>query len=181
MTERQKDMEVTIGLSDLSDTERLARHLAQALDPGDIILLSGNLGTGKTAFTKALAQALGVPARRITSPSFGLLHHYPEAEIPLVHVDLYRMGHDADPGAIGLDEYLDNLHIVVIEWANYLMSGLKWTKQALTLHLDWIDQDRRQATLRTQEENWMQRIKGLMPVIHKNLTGNRKHDKRSGP
>ncbi len=161
-------MELVLELSNLSDTQTLAKHLSRVLEPGDIILLSGNLGTGKTAFTKALGQALGIPADKITSPSFALLHSYPDTKMPMIHVDLYRMGPDADPGAIGLDEYLDNRHLVIIEWSDYLMPGLRWTDNALRLHLDWLDQHKRRATLKAKSRNWTQRIDMIKKYMQQN-------------
>src|SRR6478609_8178670 len=69
-----------------------ASWLASQLQAGDLITLDGPLGAGKTALSKNLAQALGIPKEQITSPTFTLVNEYPEARIPLLHSDLYRMG-----------------------------------------------------------------------------------------
>ncbi len=155
-------MEIGLELKNLEATRTLARQLAQVTKPGDIILLSGDLGAGKTTFAKALAKGLGVPEEQVTSPSFALLHTYPKARISIVHVDLYRLGEEADPGEIGLDEYLDGTHLVIIEWADYLMPGLSWTDEALRIRLQWVDENRRRVFLRAKDEtSWSKRLRAL--------------------
>jgi tRNA threonylcarbamoyladenosine biosynthesis protein TsaE len=96
-------------------TIRLARRLAPHLGVGDLLLLAGELGTGKTFFVRALARALGVPSNvRVTSPSFALVHEY-DARVPLVHADLYRLGSTEEVLALGLRELRDRA-LVVVEW-----------------------------------------------------------------
>jgi tRNA threonylcarbamoyladenosine biosynthesis protein TsaE len=89
------------------------------LQGGEVILLDGPLGAGKTVFTKGLAFALGLDADEVTSPSFTLVNHHGEGRLPLYHLDLYRLSEGAAAAhAVDLDELLtDDDAIVVIEWA----------------------------------------------------------------
>ena len=97
-------------------TIRLAEVLAGALRPGDLIILSGELGAGKTFFARAAARALGVPSDvRITSPTFTLVHQY-EARLPLVHADLYRLGETSSVEELGLRELRADGAVLMVEW-----------------------------------------------------------------
>ena len=100
-----------------AETERLAARLAEALEPGMVVALVGNLGAGKTRFVRALVEALGVDARAIASPTFVLVHEY-EGRFPIYHFDAYRLEGAADLAAIGGDEYLSSQGISLIEWAD---------------------------------------------------------------
>ncbi len=152
-------MEIRLVLKDIEATRELAGKIAGLSGPGDVILLFGDLGTGKTAFVKAFCRELGVPQERVTSPSFSLLHVYDQARVPVVHVDLYRLGRGSDPGRIGLDEYLDGLHIVLVEWADYLVPGSPWVDDALSVHLEWLGETARKVRLVAGESGgWAARI-----------------------
>ena len=105
-----------------SETRGVAEQLASKLVAGDIVLLHGDLGTGKTAFVRGLASGLGVDPDEVTSPTFTLVHEYRGGRLPIVHVDLYRLtGIDLDE--IGLDETLAGRGVVAIEWAERLTRG----------------------------------------------------------
>jgi tRNA threonylcarbamoyl adenosine modification protein YjeE len=104
-------------------TIRLARQLGAHVRPGDLLLLAGELGTGKTFFVRALARSLGVPhGVRITSPSFALVHEY-QARIPLVHADLYRLGSSEEVRGLGLRELRERA-LVVVEWGEPYAAAL---------------------------------------------------------
>src|SRR5262245_6629566 len=97
-------------------TVRLARRIAPALEAGDLLILKGDLGAGKTFFTRALCRALGVPAStRITSPTFTLVHEY-EARLPIHHADAYRLADATDLAALGLREARAGGALVIVEW-----------------------------------------------------------------
>lgn len=98
------------------ETEALARLLARHLAPGDLLILTGPLGAGKTFFTRALAGALGLPEDEpVTSPTFTLVHEY-ETSPPLCHADLYRLGDEDEVYELGLDARREEGWLVVVEW-----------------------------------------------------------------
>lgn len=97
-------------------TREIAATFAATLQPGAVLLLSGDLGAGKTAFVKGLAEGLGVSADEVTSPTFTLVHEYRGGRLPLIHVDLYRLDR-ADLDEIGLDQDLADRGVIAVEWA----------------------------------------------------------------
>jgi len=107
--------------SNRDETFDLGKQFGEQLAGGEIILLSGPLGAGKTVFVKGLASALGIDPEEVTSPSFTLVNPY-EARLPLFHLDLYRLDEGAAAAhAVDLDELLnDERAVVVIEWAERL-------------------------------------------------------------
>jgi len=102
-----------------TDTRAVAATLAGTLTAGSVLLLSGDLGAGKTAFVRGLAEGLGLDPDDVTSPTFTLVHEYRGGRLPLIHVDLYRLDR-ADIDEIGLDEDLAAKGVVAIEWAERL-------------------------------------------------------------
>jgi len=109
------------------ETLELGRRLAAELRKGDILALAGELGAGKTQFVKGLAAGLGVE-EDITSPTFTLVHEHPG----LTHLDLYRLERPEEVLAIGLDDYLENGGVTVIEWADkfeaLIPPGARWIR-----------------------------------------------------
>lgn len=105
------------------DTRRIAAALAPSLHPGAVLLLSGDLGAGKTAFVRGLAEGLGIDPAEVTSPTFTLVHEYRGGRLPLIHVDLYRLDR-ADLDDIGLDQDLAARGVTAVEWAERLSRHL---------------------------------------------------------
>jgi len=105
-----------------TDTKSLAAAVAELVRPGDVILLAGELGAGKTAFTQGLGLALGV-TDPITSPTFTLASHY-EGRLELNHLDVYRLEQLAEVLDVGLPEMLDEGGVTVIEWGDAIVSAL---------------------------------------------------------
>jgi tRNA threonylcarbamoyladenosine biosynthesis protein TsaE len=101
------------------ETRTIAAQLASTLAPGAMLLLSGDLGAGKTAFVRGLAEGLGIDAGEVTSPTFTLVHEYRGGRLPLIHVDLYRLD-AADLDEIGLDSDLAVQGVVAVEWSERL-------------------------------------------------------------
>jgi len=101
------------------DTERLAATLAATLRGGDVVLLSGPLGAGKTAFVRGLARGLGVDPGEVSSPTFTLVHEYRGGRLRLFHADLYRLG-TAAAEDLGLDELGVRTGVLAIEWPDRL-------------------------------------------------------------
>jgi len=100
------------------ETAELGRKLGGILKPGDIVCLNGDLGAGKTAFTKGIAEALGVEGY-ITSPTFTIVNEYHGFK-PLYHFDVYRIADPEEMYEIGFEEYLNGDGIVVIEWSDLI-------------------------------------------------------------
>lgn len=96
------------------ETAALAAQVAAALAPGDVVLLSGELGAGKTTFVRAAARALGVEGN-VTSPTFTIGRRY-EGRVPISHLDLYRLGDLADEDPALLSDYLGPERIAFVEW-----------------------------------------------------------------
>jgi tRNA threonylcarbamoyladenosine biosynthesis protein TsaE len=101
------------------DTRAVAAALAPTLAPGSVLLLSGDLGAGKTAFVRGLAEGLGLEPEDVTSPTFTLVHEYRGGRLPLIHVDLYRLER-ADLDEIGLDQDLAARGVMAVEWPERL-------------------------------------------------------------
>ncbi len=102
-------------------TIRLARALAPCLAPGDLVVLEGELGAGKTFFARALARALGVPREeRITSPTFALVHELEGARLRIAHADLYRLGETSEIDPLGLRDARGEGALLLVEW------GVRW-------------------------------------------------------
>lgn len=105
------------------ETRRIAAALAPSLAPGSVVLLAGDLGAGKTAFVRGLAEGLGLNPDEVTSPTFTLVHEYRGGRLPLIHVDLYRLDR-ADLDEIGLDQDLAAEGVTAVEWSERLSRPL---------------------------------------------------------
>ena len=101
------------------ETERFGRALADQLMPGDIVCLVGDLGTGKTALTKAVAAGLGIE-EHIVSPTFNIVKDYRSGRLPLYHFDVYRLGSSEELFEIGARDYFYGQGVCVIEWADLI-------------------------------------------------------------
>jgi tRNA threonylcarbamoyladenosine biosynthesis protein TsaE len=100
----------------VDQTRRLGAHLGRLLAPGDVILLDGEFGSGKTTFTQGIAKGLGLDSHYVNSPTFTLINEYKGGRVHLAHVDLYRLQGAADISTLGLDDYLEGRGATVIEW-----------------------------------------------------------------
>ncbi len=107
--------------------------MAHSLQGGDVLALTGNLGSGKTLLTRGMALGLGISAEQVTSPTFTLIQAY-EGSIPVIHVDLYRLDSSSDIWLIGLEDYFTLQNIVIIEWADRFLEILP--PDYLALHLE---------------------------------------------
>jgi tRNA threonylcarbamoyladenosine biosynthesis protein TsaE len=122
------------------ETLAVARQLATSLSAGDVLLLSGNLGAGKTAFVRGLAQGLGIDEDEVSSPTFTLVHEYRGGRLTLYHVDLYRLDRAATDD-LGLDELGVVDGVLAIEWPDRLSHSLPGAR---TIAIDIVDETTRQ-------------------------------------
>jgi tRNA threonylcarbamoyladenosine biosynthesis protein TsaE len=99
-----------------TETSAVGRELGTTLVAGDVVLLHGDLGAGKTAFVRGLAEGLGVRADDVSSPTFTLVQEYRGGRLPLFHVDLYRLNDPREIDDLGLDEIAED-GVLAIEWA----------------------------------------------------------------
>ena len=120
-----------------ADTAAVAREVAGGLEPGDVLLLSGNLGAGKTAFVRGLAEGLGIDPADVSSPTFTLVHEYRGGRLPLYHADLYRLERAAT-GELGLEELHNG--VLAIEWPDRLTHPLP---NARHISIEILDNDDR--------------------------------------
>ncbi len=117
------------------ETMDLGRGLGRALKGGEIILLQGDLGYGKTVFTRGVAAALGVPPEEVSSPSFTLVHEYRGGRVPVFHVDLYRLDTPEDEvGVLGIEEILAAGGVVLVEWGERLPPFLRRGATTIRFH-----------------------------------------------
>lgn len=113
----------TVKLNSEADTRSLGLEIADALEPGDVVALTGDLGTGKTALTKYIAEGLGVK-EEISSPTFTIIKEYKSGRLPLYHFDVYRLGSGDELLDTGAEELLDGDGACVIEWADIVADVL---------------------------------------------------------
>jgi len=125
------------------ETAAVAQHLAASLQPGDVLLLSGNLGAGKTAFVRGLAEGLGIDPAEVSSPTFTLVHEYRGGRLTLYHVDLYRLERAATED-LGLEELGARDGVLAIEWPDRLTHDLP---HARTVTIGIVDENTRRIEL----------------------------------
>lgn len=111
---------ITLTANSVADTRHVGRRLASLANPGDVVLLAGSLGAGKTAFVSGLAEGLGV-TDPVTSPSFVIVKRYDDGFMPLHHVDVYRLGSSAEFEDLGVVEAAAD-GVLVIEWGDAVAS-----------------------------------------------------------
>lgn len=146
----------------VDDTRALAAELASLARPGDLILLSGGLGAGKTAFAQGFARGLGV-AEQVTSPAFVLVRSY-EGRIPMVHLDVYRLDHLQELVDLGIPEMLDEDGVTLIEWGDVVTPALP--ADFLEIRLDPGDsEDERVVNLRSLGPTWSTRVGAIRGAV----------------
>ncbi len=117
------------------ETLDLGRGLGRVLKGGELLLLEGDLGYGKTVFARGIALALGIAPEEVSSPSFTLVHEYTGGRVPLFHIDLYRLeSPDEEAGALGIEEILAVGGVVLVEWGERLPPFLKRGATTIRFH-----------------------------------------------
>jgi tRNA threonylcarbamoyladenosine biosynthesis protein TsaE len=138
----------------VEDTRALGRELAGLLRPGDLVVLVGPLGAGKTALTQGVGDGLGV-REPVTSPTFVIARVHTGGRVPLVHVDAYRLGSVADVDDLDLDASAEE-SVTVVEWGEGLVEQL--ADEHLVVRLDRRDDDVRTAVLEPHGPSWELRL-----------------------
>jgi tRNA threonylcarbamoyladenosine biosynthesis protein TsaE len=134
---------VTITTYSETETSDVGRKLASTLEPGAVVLLVGDLGAGKTALVRGLAEGLGVAPEDVSSPTFTLMQEYRGGRVPLIHVDLYRLNDPREIDDLGLEELgLDS--VLAIEWAEKLPRPVMG---AIDVRIEHAGDNERQVTI----------------------------------
>jgi tRNA threonylcarbamoyladenosine biosynthesis protein TsaE len=145
---------VKLHTTSAEQTRAFAAALATLLEPGDVVVLAGDLGAGKTTFTQGVARGLGVD-RPVTSPTFTLVQEY-EGRLPLTHVDVYRLDRIQELHDLGFDELVDGPGVTVIEWGDAVQQVLPVDRLIVRLEHIGTD-DERVLTLETDGARWRRR------------------------
>jgi tRNA threonylcarbamoyladenosine biosynthesis protein TsaE len=146
----------------VEDTRALAAAVSSLLRPGDLVLLSGDLGTGKTAFAQGLATGLGI-SERVTSPAFVLARTY-TGRLPLVHIDVYRLDHVQELIDMGIAEIVDSGGVTLIEWGEVVRPVVPPDLLEVWLE-EGVSDDERSITLTPVGSSWLARAKALQHAV----------------
>lgn len=145
-------------MNSVEDTAALAAEFAEILEKGDILLFTGEIGTGKTTFIQALAKNLGIK-ELVTSPTFVIHMLRDSGRIPLSHVDLYRLNNDDEVESIGFEEYYDTA-ITVVEWADRY-SGFE--PPFIELHFEYgLHENERIVSILPKGGDWKERLEHIL-------------------
>ena len=130
------------------ETEALGQALSRLLVAGDIIAYRGDLGAGKTAFTRGLARGLGC-REAVTSPTYTIVNEYTSGRLPLFHFDMYRLSSSEDLWSIGWEDYLDRGGVCAVEWSENVEDALEG---AVWITVEALGGDRRRITLEGEKD-----------------------------
>ncbi|MDY3702351.1 MAG: tRNA (adenosine(37)-N6)-threonylcarbamoyltransferase complex ATPase subunit type 1 TsaE [Limosilactobacillus coleohominis] len=145
-------------LNNSNETIALGERMAADLCPGDVVVLNGDLGAGKTTFTKGIAKGLGIK-EIIKSPTFTIIHEYQDGRIPLYHMDAYRL-ENGGAEDLGLDEYFDGDGVSVVEWAQFAEDELPDEFLAITFKRT-DDENKRILTFDPRGQHFQQMVDQL--------------------
>jgi len=149
-----------------SFTARLGNEFSPFLDFGDIIILTGDLGGGKTTFIGGIASGLGIK-EAISSPSFTLINEYGLDGKKFIHADLYRLEGLRDISGIGIDDYLyDDNNIVCIEWGDKLWGYLSKDYLNIDFNYAWDSQERRKIIFKSANKYWDRKLGRFNKIIN---------------
>lgn len=147
-------------LSDETQTKQFANDLALLSHPGDIYLLTGDLGAGKTTFTKGFAKGLDIE-QMIKSPTYTLIREYEQGKFPLYHMDVYRLTEGASD--LGLEEYLEGDGICLIEWGQLIKDDIDVPFFEITL--DKVDDHSRLLTLTSSAKELAEKLNQIETTL----------------
>ena len=151
----------------LADTHNIASAIASIVRPRDLILLVGEMGAGKTAFTVGFARALGVSEDdHVSSPTFTLVHTYDSGRVPVLHVDLYRLTSTGEVEDLGIREQLDMGAVGLVEWGDVAQEVLG-DALIVSLEADADDTECRTITVSVEGHGWDTRWEPLKASLQK--------------
>ena len=148
---------LSLVIKDAETMKQLGEILGGLLKKGNIVCLTGDLGSGKTVLAGGIAKGLGVN-EHVTSPTFTLIKEY-KGRIPLYHVDVYRLYDPAEIFELGLDEYLYGQGVTVIEWADRIKEYING--DYLDIKIEKLDGDERRVTISSKSSSYRDIIRGL--------------------
>ncbi len=125
------------------ETERLGERLGETLRGGEIVAYVGELGAGKTAFTRGLARGLGI-SMRVTSPTYTIVNEYTGGRLPLFHFDMYRLGSEEELFDIGWEDYLARGGVCAVEWSENVSGAME---NAITVRIEKTSDEGRKITI----------------------------------
>ena len=125
------------------ETEKIGEALAKSLQPGTILAYRGDLGAGKTAFTRGLARGLGCK-ETVTSPTYTIVNEYLGGRLPLFHFDMYRLASSDDLWDIGWEDYLDREGVCAVEWSENVADAME---DAITVTIEKLGESTRRITI----------------------------------
>ena len=128
-----------------ADTERIGAALARLLQPGDVIAYEGDLGAGKTAFTRGLARGLGI-VDSVTSPTYTIVNEYLTGRLPLFHFDMYRLSDAEELFDLGWEDYLARDGVCAVEWSENVRSALE-SPIVIRIEKDAADENKREISV----------------------------------
>lgn len=152
-----------ISVRSAEETIRYAQLLSSLLTSGDIILLNGDLGAGKTTFTKGLAAGLGI-TKNVKSPTFNLVKEYRDGQLPLFHMDLYRL-EGVGAGDLGLEEYFNQSGVSVLEWSQFVAEDIPSAHLVINLEKDDEHDDWRKIELVASGQRYEQLVSEFAELI----------------
>jgi tRNA threonylcarbamoyladenosine biosynthesis protein TsaE len=147
----------------LDDTHAMAAAIAALVKAGDVIVLAGDMGAGKTAFAQGFGRALGV-TEPITSPTFTVVHTYDTGRIVMHHADLYRLDRRSEVEDLGLDEMIDGRGVLLVEWGDVVADSFGDHLEVLLERVDDSDEARR-ITIRSIGRRWDTRWSKLEATV----------------
>ena len=147
----------------LDDTHVVAEAIAALVKAGDVIVLAGDMGAGKTAFAQGFGRALGV-TEPITSPTFTVVHTYDTGRIVMHHADLYRLDRRSEVEDLGLDEMIDGRGVLLVEWGDVVADSFGDHLEVLLERVDDSDEARR-ITIRSIGRRWDTRWSKLEAAV----------------
>ena len=148
----------------LTTTLDVGKKLGSLCEPGDVVCLGGELGSGKTTLAQAIARGAGVDEREyVSSPTFAVLHEY-RGRVPIYHMDFYRLGSSEDVVGLGLDEYLFGDGLALIEWFEKAEDVLP--ESLLIVQLSFISDTSRQISLHSDDPRWQKKIGELETMLN---------------